>query len=199
LAAIFVVLLFVLIYHFFMLESFFAYRSRFSAFIAAKDTPSESELVLYHRARQTATRLARIPWIDAVLVCNSLSMYATRPFSDIDLLIVTAPRRLWISRICVWVVLRSGRFYRSPQSIAGSICPSFFLSRTALDISPIAREQDIYLYFWAYYVRSIFDRRGILETFARTNLGFDPEMHAEWYHQARAHQIELLSKPKSTP
>ena len=41
-----------------------------------------------------------------VAVSNSLAMYATHPDSDIDLFIITAPKRLWIVRTLV--LLSSG-------------------------------------------------------------------------------------------
>lgn len=90
-----------------------------------------------------------------IAICNSLSMYATHENSDIDLFIVTEPRMIWFVRFFVTLTLWMRGVWRHGEDIAGNFCLSFFITRDALDISLIAYADDIYLYYWLYYLKPI--------------------------------------------
>jgi hypothetical protein len=104
-----------------------------------------------------------------IAIVNSLSMYATHEDSDIDLLIVTQPGMIWLVRFFATFILWSHGVWRHGEDVAGNFCLSFFITTDALDLSPIAIEDDIYLYYWIYYLKPVFDRDGVYERFARVN------------------------------
>lgn len=45
-----------------------------------------------------------IPWIKAVVVTGSVAVRNVRPHSDVDFMIITMKRRLWLSRILVYIM-----------------------------------------------------------------------------------------------
>jgi hypothetical protein len=55
--------------------------------------------------------------------------------------------------------------WRRREDIAGNFCLSFFIEESAMDLSKIAIEDDIYLYYWIYYMKPIFVRGDIEKTF----------------------------------
>jgi hypothetical protein len=46
--------------------------------------------------------------------------------------------------------------WRHGEDVARNFCLSFFVEEDAMDMSEIALEDDIYLYFWLYYMKPIF-------------------------------------------
>lgn len=90
-----------------------------------------------------------------IAVVNSLSMYATHEDSDIDLFVITAKDRIWFVRILMTVSFWLMGVWRKGEDIAGNFCLSFFIEEDAMDMSAIALEDDIYLYFWIYSMKPI--------------------------------------------
>lgn len=90
-----------------------------------------------------------------VAVVNSLSMYATHEGSDIDLFVITAKNRMWFVRVLMTFSFWIHGVWRHGEDVAGNFCLSFFIEEDAMDISKIALEDDIYLFFWIYYMRPI--------------------------------------------
>lgn len=135
----------------------------------AKPEPNEHEKWLFSRAQKYAGKLAWIPGIRMVAVCNSLGFYATHQDSDIDLFIVTAPHRIWLVRMLSTVILslhwvRRRNLNRIKQTkydlsahVVGRFCLSFFCTTDALDLSDIAIDDDVYLYFWMRHLHPIID------------------------------------------
>jgi hypothetical protein len=145
------------------------YRKAFDAYMGIKSDPDTYELVLFDRAKEYIAKICNIPWIEMVAVCNSLSMYTTHKDSDIDLFIVTKPSMLWFVRF--FVTLRFWRLgiWRKWEDIAGNFCLSFFVTSDALDLSKIAIANDIYLYYWIYYLKPILNRNSTYEKFIEVN------------------------------
>lgn len=101
------------------------------------------------RLRAWLNFLWAMPFVRAIVVCNSLALRTTHEDSDIDLLILTEPQRVWTAR---WFVtgllavmrLRRGEAWRDP------LCASFF---AATDLAPddwnnLRLRDDLYFHFW---------------------------------------------------
>lgn len=144
-------------------------KNDFCEAIRAKDEPNEHEQQLSRRAQKYIASIARTPGIKMIAVCNSLSMNATNDDSDIDLFIVTHPKMLWFVRIFVTFTLARAGVWRRGADIAGNFCLSFFITENALNLSPIAIDNDIYLYFWVYFLRPIVSFDDTYERFLAAN------------------------------
>ena len=78
-----------------------AYHQECIQILGIRPSPNPHEEMLFARAQQYIREVANIPGIEMIAVCNSLSMYATHPDSDIDLFIVSRPDMLWLVRFLI--------------------------------------------------------------------------------------------------
>ncbi len=134
-----------------------------------KASPSEHEKYLFARAQKYIKKLAWIPGIEMVAVVNSLSMYATHRDSDIDLFVVTKRYHLWFVRVMTTVVFFLSGVWRHGEDVAENFCLSFFVTMDTIDLSEIAIEGDIYLYYWVYYMKPILVRGDTYGLFLEKN------------------------------
>ncbi|OGC52484.1 hypothetical protein A2709_03225 [candidate division WWE3 bacterium RIFCSPHIGHO2_01_FULL_43_9] len=97
----------------------------------------EKKKMLAKRHIETASSvtayLKRIPWVEMVAVTGSVAASNADSASDIDLLIVTESKRLWLSRLFVVLVLKALGIYWNDQKPAGTVCPNIFMSSGILN------------------------------------------------------------------
>lgn len=130
----------------------------------AKETPWEKEgnesqwsKIYRKKAFRFLPFLRYCPGIRGVLVCNSVAFGTAEKSSDIDLLIITAPKKLWTARVFSTVILHILGVRRHGKKIAGRFCLSFFVTENALNFSHIALPNgDPYLGFWTKTLIPIF-------------------------------------------
>ncbi len=118
----------------------------------------------WKRAGSTARFLELVPFVRMIAVVNSLAIDNARPDSDIDLLIVTAPGHLWITRLIVTGIVsllgyrRSGG--RRATNVANRVCLSFYVTTDALDFAPLKRQaDDPHFAFWTAQAVPLIDDR----------------------------------------
>jgi hypothetical protein len=140
------------------------------------------------RARRWACVLRVLPFIRMIAIGNALGYRNCRPASDIDLVIVTSPRRVWIVRLLVTAVLKLMR-QRPGEHARDALCPSFFLTTEALNLeslqinrphivdgqqfsilnSQFSIPPDPYLMFWTTQLAVLYDQDGTYAAFWRAN------------------------------
>ena len=76
-------------------------KEKFLSMIDARKSPNAHEKVLFLRAERYIDKIKNIRGIKMIAICNSLSMFATKPDSDIDLFIVTDKKMLWYVRFFI--------------------------------------------------------------------------------------------------
>ena len=134
--------------------------------------PSQLQYARATRKWRRALWFARVirvfPWIRGVAIANSLAMGSVKEGSDIDLLVLCAPQRVWLSRFVVVLLLRVLRL-RPGEAMHDPVCPSFFVAPTAYDLSAIAIEDDVYLRFWLATLAPVWDVDGEFERFFASN------------------------------
>ena len=175
------------------------YFWNFSKIMWIKAHPSEYELFLFEKTKKYSKYISWIPWLKMIAVCNSLSMYATKEYenspkknlkslnyfwnqekafaqvmkekwwSDIDLFIITAHNRMWFVRLMVTLIFQILGVRRHWNKINSRFCLSFFISENAMNFSTFAIEDDIYLYFWIYYLKPIINKDHTYESFIKSN------------------------------
>ena len=81
---------------------------------------------MWRDARWYGNLIAHCPFVRMVAVTGALAMDNVQPNDDIDYLVVTAPRRVWLARACAILIVRLAR-------IGGvNLCPNYVLSESAL-------------------------------------------------------------------
>ncbi|MDO8462743.1 MAG: hypothetical protein Q7S96_00505 [bacterium] len=134
------------------------------------------------KARRWSRVLRRIPGIRMIAIGNALGYGNCRAASDIDLVIITAPGRIWTARFLIVSILKLFR-QRPGEHGADALCPSFFLTTDALCLeslqlperqSSIVNHQspippDPYLLFWPTQLTVLFDAGGVYDRFWSAN------------------------------
>ncbi|MDP2642627.1 MAG: hypothetical protein Q8P62_02190 [Candidatus Peregrinibacteria bacterium] len=108
----------------------------------------EIENKLWEKARKYIKILQIVPFVRMVSVCNNLAFGLADEKSDIDLFIVAKTGRLFIVRTFVTLIFNFLGVRRHGGKIHQRFCLSFFVDDSALDLSKVAIDNDIYLAYW---------------------------------------------------
>lgn len=146
-----------------------SYKEKFDSLLWIKTEPNDHEKSLFQKGQFYITKLSRIPGIEMIAIVNSLSMYATHHDSDIDLFIITRPHMIWFVRFFVTLFLWKKSVWRKGKDIRENFCLSFFITTEAMNLSKIAIKNDIYLYYWIYYLKPIYNKNNTYENFLNAN------------------------------
>lgn len=113
-------------------------------------TPNERELEFFRRTKIISTLIAKLtPWVECIALVNTTALCSTHDESDIDLLVVTRPWHLMLTRIILTLLLKSRGELRRWDDDIGKFCLSFFIDTDHLDMSKIALGWgDPYLVLW---------------------------------------------------
>lgn len=90
---------------------------------------------LWGNAARYGRMIARLPFVRMVAVTGSLSMNNTEEGTDIDFMIVTAPRRLWTCRALSLLVARLAKL----EGV--TLCPNYLVTTNALEL----KERSLYV------------------------------------------------------
>lgn len=82
----------------------------------------------FKKAKKVSRILKAIPWIKLIAITGALAVENSSEEDDIDLLFITSPNRLWLSRGLVVVFLRLFGLYRRDDKIKDQICPNIWLT-----------------------------------------------------------------------
>ena len=83
---------------------------------------------MWPQARRWSRVLGRLPFVRMVAVTGGLACDSVEDYDDIDLFLITAPGRLWLTRLAVVTVVRVVGI-RGPE-----LCPNFIVSTDALEL-----------------------------------------------------------------
>lgn len=90
------------------------------------------------KARRAASILSLVPWIQMVGITGSLAMQSASKKSDIDVIVVTTPNAMWLSRLAAKLLLT---VFRVPQRKSGEkleadrVCMNLWLTSNSLRIT----------------------------------------------------------------
>jgi hypothetical protein len=128
-----------------------------------------SDAKLY-RAKKIVRYLAWIPFLKSVLVCNSVGRETATKESDIDVVIITEKKRLWIVRLIANSILRltGSRTYGDHE--ADRLCLSYFIDTDNLDLAPFrALPEDIHGAYFIHQMVPVYDPDNWYEKLLRAN------------------------------
>lgn len=130
---------------------------------------SEIEKKLWRKAERYIRVLQVVPFVRMVAVCNNLAFGKVDKKSDIDLFIVAKEGRLFFVRAFVTVLLHILGVRRHGEKVSGRFCLSFFVDDSAMDLSKIAIDNDIYLAYWVKSMVPFLCEDGFSEKFLNMN------------------------------
>lgn len=114
----------------------------------------------YARVRKFFALARFAPYLRAAFVCNTLARSYARAGSDIDMFVVAAPGRIWLTRLFVTGLAAALRVRPTATESADRICLSFFVTEDALDLRPLAIDGDVYLPHWLQELYPVYDEAG---------------------------------------
>lgn len=116
-------------------------------------------------AKTIVEKLKFIPWILFVGVTGRLAVENSDEDDDIDLMIITGRKRLWLSRVFVVLFLLAIARYRRPKKIKDMICPNLFLTTESLSWP----ERNLYTAHEIAQVKPLWERCEIHKRFIAAN------------------------------
>lgn len=106
-----------------------------------------------------AHRFAALPTVIAVFLTGSVAAGNAKKDADIDLMIITQPHTLWLTRLLIFSYLKLTRQLKSP------ICPNIFLDINHLKIA----NQNLYIAHEVLQAQCLFDRGGVEPLWLKEN------------------------------
>ncbi len=110
-------------------------------------------------AQRLTSFIKHIPTINLIAATGSIAVNNARPQDDIDILIVTTPHTLWITRPFVFIITKLFFSRRRPQKTAitsNDICNNLWLDSLGLSVPEPKR--NLYTAHEILQVRPLFDR-----------------------------------------
>ncbi len=147
----------------------------------------------YRKLRFACHFFQLLPAVRAVAAANTLSWWHTTEKSDIDLYIVTTPKKIWSSRLfLVFPFLLAGH-RPQPQELPrrDPFCFSFFATTDALQLETLKwNAEDYYLAYWVKSLVPMLDRQSVFAEISALNRWADILLP-----NARARSIHPIHKP----
>jgi hypothetical protein len=119
------------------LEGFYVLRGR-EHLVEERARRATVSAQLWPRAQRYGRWIACLPWVRLVAVSGSLAVGAPTDGADIDLFIVSAERRLWLTRaLTIGVVKVAARGTAARRVV---LCPNYVVTTAALELT----ERDLF-------------------------------------------------------
>ncbi|HSD85848.1 MAG TPA: hypothetical protein VLG46_18435 [Anaerolineae bacterium] len=109
------------------IEGYFTLRGR-EALVARRLERAASSARLWRRARRFVRVLRLLPFVRMIAITGALAMNNCVAGDDIDVLIVTAPNRVWLTRVFAVALVYVGKF------CGDTLCPNYVISEHALTL-----------------------------------------------------------------
>ena len=121
-------------------------------------------------ARKVANWLRLIPWIKMVAVTGNLAMDNAEQDDDIDLLIITAKKRLWLTRLLTNFLVEIVANRRRPgdQKVKDKICLNMFLDENHLKL-PV-KEQNLFTAHEVCQLKPLWTKNQLYQKFIQESL-----------------------------
>lgn len=76
--------------------------------------------------------LSKIPWIKLLCVTGSCAAFNKEETGDIDVFIVSARNRVWLTRLFTVLILKVLNIYRTDTSYVNKLCPNLIVAEDAM-------------------------------------------------------------------
>src|SRR5690242_11290163 len=117
--------------------------------------------IKWRRVRSAIDFLQLVPFVRMVAVVNTLAIDNAREESDMDLLIVTQPGRIWMTRLMVTGIVSMLGFRRHGDKIKNRICLSFYATTAAMNFGKLRLQpDDPHFTFWTSQAVPILNDHG---------------------------------------
>lgn len=149
-------------------------------------------------AKKYSEKLKRIPFILAIFVTGALAMNNSPKDDDIDLMIITYPHTLWITRLLVLLILGKSRRpssvpEHSSSRVSNKICDNLYLTSSSLLINT----QNLYTAHEVLQAQCLYDAANITSQFIYANPWVKKYLPQAFKQQFKNVSINSLQKDPS--
>jgi len=146
-------------------------------------------------AKRVGERLQKILFIEAIFVTGALAMNNCPADDDIDLMIITSPHTLWLTRLLVYLNIHSFRRKPGVKIAPGLICDNLYLDANSLRLTA----NNLYTAHEILQAKCIFDRGGTHYGFLTANSwakDYLPVAYSESLKNLKFNNLDLISNLK---
>lgn len=122
---------------------------------------------LFRRADRVADILSKIPWVTFIGVTGSVAAFNGVKNDDIDFFIVTKPKRVWLTRGFVFVILKILGLLRTEDNPSKKICPNIFVDEVNLAWNK--KNRNIYVAHEVVMIHPLYDSHDVYFKFLQRN------------------------------
>jgi len=103
----------------------------------------QNSILKLQTAKKIISKISWIPWLESVCVTGSVAANNTQDDDDIDLLVITSNKRLWITRFLLIITLEILHVRRRPgvKIFKDKFCLNMFMEKDSMLIEPENRNQ----------------------------------------------------------
>lgn len=124
------------------------------------------------KAKRFARIFSLLPFVKAIAVANFIGDHNLRKEGDIDFFIISASRRIWLSRLFCAGLAKLLNSRPTAEKKQDRICLSFYVAQDRLDIRDLALgDNDPYFYYWRQDLLPIYSRENAFAEFLAANTG----------------------------
>jgi hypothetical protein len=110
------------------------------------------------------------PFIEVILLGNSLGAYNLRDESDIDFVIISQAKRLWLTRLYCAGLTALLNSRPKKKNKRDKICLSFYISTAKLNLDNLQLQpSDPYFFYWLRSLVLLYNRKRVYNDFLRAN------------------------------
>lgn len=144
--------------------------------------PGRSELVIKRQKKYNYTQrklkkarwFARLfsfcPFVVGIFIGNSLGAFNLRDGSDIDFVIISSPKRLWLTRLYCTGLAALLNSRPQPRNKRDKICLSFYLDSSYLNLDDLQlKPHDPYFFYWLRSLILLYNKNDVYQDFLRAN------------------------------
>ncbi|MBI5621058.1 hypothetical protein HY949_04710 [Candidatus Gottesmanbacteria bacterium] len=144
----------------------------------------------WDRAKRVANLLRIIPTVKLVGVTGGLTRSNARQEDDIDLLIITSSKTLWVTRAMATILLDIFHLRRRPDEVNVSdlVCLNMFMSEDGLAV-PV-NERDLFAAHEVLLMTPLWDRDGVYEAFLKANLWVKKFLPNAWEEKTQNSKLK---------
>lgn len=148
----------------------YVYLQGKSNLIAQQVSSTNRKEKLIKKARKAGWIFRACPFVEFVAICNYLPYGVVEENSDIDLLVVVKPGRIFIARLFLTFLTHMAGKRRYSDKVEGRFCLSFYLNRDSLALAPLLiQPHDVYMGYWLLALLPIYGQEQIYTNLKRGN------------------------------
>ena len=162
-------------------------------FISIRNKRQQWSAQKWIRARRVAKFLKIIPTITLVGVTGGLTRSNARQEDDIDFLVITAPKTLWVTRALCTIFLDFLHLRRRPADtqFQNLICLNMFMSEDGLAVS--RKERDLFTAHEVLLMTLLWERDGIYKRFLYANAWVKKFLPNAWEEKVKSQKWKVKS------